>query len=155
MATTDYQNRKYDFLGFRGAKATGDQRLDMALYSETDSGQICVGVQKLAQRWSLEFFTELGGLRGLPDRGSDFITALNSNTLRSENDIFTAFALTDLDIARQLQNEEYAGMPDDERFVSATLTSVIFYPGYLNMHVLITSRAGDTHNVILPIATLP
>lgn len=155
MSIKDYANRKYDFLAFRNVAADGEKKLGMALYAEDSGGQICVGIQKLAQRWALEFLTEAGSLRGLPNRGSSFMTALNAGRLRTEQAIIWAFISANLDIKIALRNEEYAGMPDDEKFQSADLTSVTFYPGYLSLHVMIESVAGSSRAVILPIDTLP
>lgn len=155
MSLADYVNRRYDYLGFRGVKARGDNKLGLALYADDSSGQICVGVQKLAQRWALEFLTEAGSMPGLPERGSPFMISVRNNTLRSSLDVGSAFLTAGLTIERNLKNEEYDTMPDDERFVSANLTSMTFYPGYLELHVQINSRAGTSRAIILPISTLP
>ena len=50
MSIKDYAKRKYDFLAFRNVAPNGERKLGMALYAEDDNGQICVGIQKLAQR---------------------------------------------------------------------------------------------------------
>lgn len=155
MSVEAYANRKYDVLAFRNVGLGRDRQLGLALYSEDSSGQVCVGIQKLAQRWALEFLTEEGSLRGLPNRGSPFMTQLRTRNLRTTQDITFAFLAANLQVATQLRSEEYAGMPDDERFASASLTSVTFYPGYLAMHVMIESVAGDARAAILPIDTLP
>jgi hypothetical protein len=154
MATA-YEGRKYDFLGFRNVAPRGERQLGLALYSEDSSGQICVGVQKLAQRWALEFLTEVGSMPGLPERGCEFMAAVRTQTARTEQEIIWAFLSADIDITRNLKNEEYADMPDDEKFKSATLTSVTFYPGYLSLHVMIESVAGTSRAAIMPINTLP
>jgi hypothetical protein len=155
MAVADYKNRKYDFLAFRNVAPTGDRQLGLALYADDSSGQICVGIQKLAQRWALEFLTEEGTLRGRPARGTFFMRALREQNLQTEEDIIFAFNAANLAVERSLANEEYAGMPDDERFRSAELLSVTFYPGYLELRVMIESIAGEARAAILPIDTLP
>lgn len=155
MSAQDYKNRKYDFLAFQNVVPGRERQLGLALYAEDSSGQICVGIQKLAQRWVLEFMTETGSLRGRPGRGSSFLTALRLRNLRTTQDITFAFQAANLEIERQLKNEEYTGMPDDERFRAATLTSVTFYPGYLSLSVMIESVKGEARAAILPISTLP
>jgi hypothetical protein len=60
-----------------------------------------------------------------------------------------------LDIRRNLQREEYAGMPDDERINSAALLASAILPGYLQIRVKINNRQGDTREIIVPVATLP
>lgn len=155
MSLADYANRRYDYLAFRGVAALGDQQLGLALYSEDTSGQICVGVQKLAQRWALEFLTEAGSMPYLPERGCAFMALVRSGRLRNQADVLAAFSAADIYIERNLRNEEDDTLPDDERFQSAELTTVAILPGYLSMHVMITSRAGEARALILPIATLP
>jgi hypothetical protein len=155
MSIKDYANRKYDFLAFRNVAPSGERQLGMALYAEDDNGQLCVGIQKLAQRWALEFLTDTGSLRGLPTRGCDFMAALNTGRLKTEQAIIWTFVSVNLDIKTALKAEEYDGMPDDEKFQNAELTSITFYPGYLSLHVMIESVAGSSRAVILPISTLP
>lgn len=155
MPLADYANRKYDYLAFRNSRERGDALLDMALYNETTSGQICTGAQKLAQRWTLEFLTETGSMPGLPDRGCSFMTLVRAGALRTQPDVVAAFSTANLYITRNLTNEEPVTMPDDERFAVAELLSVALLPGYLNLHVMITSRAGDSRKVVLPVETLP
>ena len=155
MSIADYANRKYDFLAFQNVNADKERRLGLLLYDEDTSGKICVGIQKLAQRWALEFLTERGSMPGLPSRGAPFMLSLRRGELLSQFDVIQAFALSALQIRTTLQTEEYDGMPDDERLDAATLISVGFLPGYLNMRVMITSLAGDERAIILPITTLP
>jgi len=154
MSLAEYANRKYDYLAFQGVKALGEARLGLALYAEDTSGQICVGIQKLAQRWALEFLTELGSMPGLPTRGSDFMTQVRQGSLRNEVDVVAAFGAASLYVERNLRNEEYENMPSDEQFDEAELTSVQFLPGYMNLRVMIYSRAGESRAAILPIETL-
>ena len=92
---------------------------------------------------------------GLPLRGSAFMTLVRRGALRTQADVISAFNTADMYISRNLINEEYDAMPNDERFFSAELTSVAILPGYMNLHVMITSRAGDSRAVILPVETLP
>lgn len=155
MALQDYANRKYDYLAFRNVAPRGDQRLGMLLYDDNDNGQICVGAQKLAQRWALEFLTEEGSMPGLPERGCGFMQRVRQGRLRTQADVIAAFNTSGIAVTRNLRNEEYDGMPADERFLSADLLSVAFLPGYAELHVMITSRAENTRSLILPISTLP
>jgi len=155
MSAADYANRKYDFLALRNVAPGRERQLGLALYSADTSGQICVGIQKLAQRWVLEFLTEVGSLRGREERGSSFMGAIRTRTLRTAQDVIFAFQAANLEIERQLKNEEYADMPDDERFSAAELRNVTFYPGYMALNVMIESVAGDARAAILPINTLP
>jgi hypothetical protein len=69
MALIDYARRKYDFLSLQNVNTARETKLGLALYSEDTAGKLCVGIQKLAQRWLLEFLTEIGSMPGLPTRG--------------------------------------------------------------------------------------
>jgi hypothetical protein len=155
MAVRDYAQRKYDFLGLQVAKFDRAARVSLALYSEDSSGQICAGIQKLAQRWTLEFLTERGSMPGLPLRGSEFMLQVRRGELRTQLDVTQGFNDAALRIRATLQAEEYAGMPDDERLDDVELMSVIIEPGYLNLRVMINSVAGTGRAVVLPIDTLP
>lgn len=155
MSVRDYAQRKYDFLGLQVAKFDREARVSLALYSEDSSGQICAGIQKLAQRWTLEFLTERGSMPGLPLRGSAFMRQVRRGELRTQLDVTQGFNDAALRIRATLQAEEYAGMPDDERLDDVELMSVIIEPGYLNLRVMINSVAGTGRAVVLPIDTLP
>jgi hypothetical protein len=155
MSLQDYAGRKYDYLAFRDVSAVKAAKLDMELFKVNDTGQICVGVQKLAQRWLLEFLTETGSILADPTRGCDFMTAVRQGRLRTAVNVYTTFSASDLDIRRNLQNEEYDEMPDDEKFGSVELTNVAILAGFLRLDVKINSAAGTTRAIIVPVATLP
>lgn len=155
MSLVDYAGRSYDFLALQNIKARGDARLGLELAKQGDSTYICVGVQKLAQRWLLEFLTERGSMPGLPARGTDFMTRVRQGRIRTEAALRAAFAFAEYDARVNLQKEEEITWPDDERLAGVNLISVAFLPGYANLRVGIASRAGVLRDIILPIATLP
>lgn len=154
MSLQDYVNRSYDYLGLQGAAAAPGQ-LGMALVDGQNSGQICVGVQKLAQRWLLEFLTETGSMPGLPGRGSPFMAFVRSGQLRTNLEVGALFSSSEMDIRKQLQAEETTAMPDDERLNYASLESLTILPGYLQLRVKINSLAGDSRSIIVPVSTIP
>lgn len=155
MSISAYANRKYDYLGLQNVKPQGEALLGLELFTPTNSGQICTGVQKLAQRWALEFLTEEGSMPGLPERGNEFMRLVRQGRIRSAPEVRGFFATSALRIDRNLRNEEYENMPADERFASAELLGVSFLPGYLSLTVEVVSRAGSARQVILPISVLP
>jgi hypothetical protein len=167
MSLQDYAQRKYDYLALQNVKSKGDSLLGLTLFTPDTSGKICVGVQKLAQRWLLEFLTETGSMPGKPTRGCDFIRQARTGGFRTRFDIKTVFAASSVIVRRNLIGEEYAGMPDDERFSDASLIGFTVLPTYsvdqksgttavyLNMRVKIISRAEDDYSIIFPIETLP
>lgn len=167
MSLQDYATRRYDYLAVQNTKPHGDSLLALELFNSETSGKICVGVQKLAQRWLLEFLTETGSMPGLHERGCDFMRVARTGGFRTKLNVEAAFASADMLIRRNLLAEEYENMPDDERLDSVVLLSANVLPTnlvsdksgttiiYLNMRVKVISRAGDEHVVIVPVETLP
>jgi hypothetical protein len=155
MSSADFANRKYDFLALQRSGDARNSRLDLVLYSEDNPGKICAGPQKLAQRWLLEFLTEKGSMPGLPERGCDFMTFVRQGSIKTQLNVTQTFHASNMRIRVTLQNEEYEGMPDDERLDDAELISVGLLPGYMNLSIAITSRVGDSREILVPIATLP
>lgn len=167
MSLQDYATRRYDYLALQNIKEKGDNLLALELFNSETSGKICVGVQKLAQRWLLEFLTEIGSMPGAPERGCAFMREARRGGFRAFFEVAAAFASADLDIRRQLTAEEYPEMPLDEKFGSAELLTAAVLPSidvnqksgttavYLNMRVKITSAAGTDYAVIFPVETLP
>lgn len=167
MALIDYANRKYDYLALQNTNPNRKSRLGLELFNADTSGAICVGVQKLAQRWLLEFMTEVGSMPGLPDRGCEFMRAARTGKFLTKRHVETEFVRANVDVRRNLRAEEYTDMPDDERFESAELVNAVVVPeniagsktatsaAYLNITVKINSVAGDSRQVIVPIEALP
>jgi hypothetical protein len=167
MALSDYVNRRYDYLALRNTTGPGERKLGLELFNADTSGQITAGVQKLAQRWLLEFLTERGSIPGLPNRGSGFMKAARIGGFRTQINVQTEFALADMNITRNLRAEEPADMPDDEKFGSAVITNIGILPGYavsdtsgttavfLTLGVKITSLAGNNADIVFPIEILP
>ena len=167
MSLQDYATRQYDYLTLQNTKPAGEALVGLELFNQNTSGKITVGIQKLAQRWLLEFFTETGSMPGLPERGNLFMAAARSGRFRTEPDVRLAFASASMFIGRNLRAEEDDTMPPDERFDRAELQNVTVIPGaevsattgtsaiYLNMTVKITSLSGNVYNLILPVETLP
>lgn len=155
MSLQNYINRKYDYLALQGANASREVKLGLELVNAETNGQICVGIQKLSQRWLLELMTEVGSMVGRPDRGTTFMRAVRQGKITNTMAAIAEFELATISVRRNLQNEEYADMPDDERYASAELLNISVLPGYMNLQVQINSVAGSSREIILPISTLP
>jgi hypothetical protein len=171
MALSDYINNKYDYLALRNTTAptigTREKKLGLELFNDETSGEITTGVQKLAQRWLLEFLTESGSMPGLPSRGTNFMRAARTGRFRIEQNVRAEFALATMQARRSLTAEEYEEMPSSERFADAQLLNVIILPGagvnaasgttavFLSLNVKIISLAGDSRDVVVPITYVP
>lgn len=166
MALIDYANRRHDYLAVQ-PNPTIKNKLDLELFNSRTSGAVCVGIQKLAQRWLLEFMTELGSMPGLPQRGCEFMTAARAGRFLTKVNVAVEFARSSVDVRRNLAADEYDGMPDDERFLSAELVATTVVPEnvagaktatsatYLTLTVKINSVAGESRKIIAPIEIVP
>jgi hypothetical protein len=148
-----YLGRQYDILALRGAAAVGDIELVQNLFDAQVDGEICVGIQKLAQRWVLEFCTELGSMRFRQDRGCRFMTDLRRGRLRTASDVFTSFGFSAFTITNNLQAEETTDMPADERFARAELLETQLAAGLVSIRVQVFSLADVDRKIILPLST--
>lgn len=149
-----YVNRRIDVLAFQGAAPRGEALLEQQLFGNT-AGEVCTGIQKLAQHWLLEFLTAAGSCRFLPDRGTQFMPRLVSGGLQHETDVQVEFNFAAATASRNLAVSEPANAPTDERLQSARLTSIVISAGSLILHVELTSQAGETRAIILPVPVAP
>jgi len=132
------------------------QLLSQDLLRTGEGGFVCVGIQKLAQRWLIEFLTIRGSMKYKPDRGCDFMQEVRSQALRTEQDVYAAFLASRRQVANNLRAEDLEADPADERYADAELLSVVIRPDRtMVLTVQITSAAGTTRQVILPLAVGP
>ncbi len=151
MALQDYLDRTVDLLAFAGAKALGEQQLTMSVIGGAESGEVCTGVQKLAQRWLIKFMKIMGTDPYDPNSGTEFMLRAKRGELRNQVDALVAFSEAQLDVRKQLRAEEQTTDPDDEKYASAVVQSLAVLPGQLKLYVRLTSVAGDSREIILPI----
>lgn len=154
MPATDYINRRFDLLALQGAQPTGLVPLKQQLFNG-NSGQICTGVQKMAQRWVLEFMTFTGSIPFQPNRGVDFVQFARTGRLRNEVDAIAEYNFAAVRIKQIMQNEEVEDMEDDERLDTDELLELALSADAVILSVKLTSRAGTSREAILPISMLP
>lgn len=150
-----YINRRFDVLALRGQQPMGEVLLSQSLHGQDSSGEICTGVQKLAQRWAMEFLTIRGSMLFLPERGTHFMLHARRGMFRSETDVRSEFNFAAVMARQNLIAEETADMHPEERFATANLLKIVISPGFLALYVEIISQAGENREVILPIDILP
>lgn len=152
----DYLGRRFDILAFSGVTETGDVLLSQTLFNNQHSGEVCTGVQKLSQRWLLEFMTRRGSMGfHLQGRGSDFLRWADQGTLRSEFDVRAYFNFAAQQVKTNLTAEDDDQTPDDERLSHSVLEQIAVQPGVLSLRIRIVSLSGDSRQVILPVALTP
>lgn len=152
---SDYIGRQFDLLAFRGAERVGDVQLDQTLFGIDASGEICTGVQMLAQRWLLKFLTIRGSMTFLPNEGTTFVSQVRNGELRNEADVEAAFQVAAIQVRANMLNEETSSMHDEDRMGNATLKTIGILADWIELTVQITSLAGTSRQVILPIPYLP
>lgn len=152
----DYIGRKFDLLAFRGATPNGEVQLNQSLFDAEIGGEVCTGVQKLAQRWALEFLTEKGSMGfHLTNRGSSFLSWMRQGRLRTEFDVQVFFNFAAQQVRTNLINEETATTPADERLRRADLIRLNLFDGTIQLYVHVINIEGSARRVILPISVTP
>ena len=155
IKTTDYTGRKVDILALDGAFNDSVFPLTQSIYSS--GSKVCAGIQKLAQRWLIEFLTPLGSIPYLSDRGTDFIYKVRSGRIRTELDARLAFSFAKEKAALNLRREDVAGsFPDDEKYKEAVLLGVQVSMGSsLSLSVRIDSVAEESRVFVVPLNVVP
>lgn len=82
--------------------------------------------------------------------GCYFMQALHSGTLRTEADVFAQFHLAKQIISSALRQQVRASDPPDETFKDIRLDSITLSPGWLRLHITLTSKVSAL-KFILPI----
>lgn len=153
---SDYTGREFDLLAIQGAQPVGNVLLQQTLFSNEDSGEVCVGVQKLAQRWMLHFLTERGSMPYNTDDGTDFMTDARRGVWHTEEDIQESYDFAAADVSLYMLRDESAGMHSEDKFDSAELLAIALLPDRsVALTIQITSDAGTRRRVILPIPFSP
>lgn len=148
-------DRTYDVLALRGTPPRGEALLVQQLADETSSGEAVTGMLKLAQRFAVELLTAQGTMPFAPRRGTEFALDAARGRLRSELDVFLSFSLAAGEILARFRADERTADPDDERLAGVELRRVTVVPGSVRLTIELTSRAGTSRAVLLPVPTIP
>lgn len=140
----------FDVSAFRMSPA---QLAEHVLADALTRGEILEYEAKLAQRWVIEFLTEKNSMPFANNRGCSFVTRLRSGRVRTEHDLFTAFAASNVDLSRNLRGEESSTDDARERYAGSKLLGLKLgaTDGLAELNVQITSRANTRVNLELPI----
>lgn len=150
----DYQNRKYDVSVSVENTSAEKSELLMQLFSENSGGEICTGAAFVAQVWLMTFL-KAEGSAAYDDNGCSFVPALLQGHLRTEMDVYQEFALSASQVSRAITSAENSDDDPEDRFDTAELENVTIYPGGLALTVKITTQAGTSRKVILPLSIIP
>lgn len=144
----------YDLLVFSGYTPNKLYPAGMTLFSGGNSSQACTGIVKLAQRWLMEFLTELGSQTNTPTRGCLFMTLFRNGQLQTESAVTAQFIFCSVGISNNLQSDNTAATPADEILDSASLDTIVIQPGNLQLAITITSAAGNSVQLYAPIGAV-
>lgn len=150
----EYIGRTVDLAGYHGVAPTGDNRLSEVLAPPGTGGAVVTGVQKVAQRFLVELLKEIGSMKFRPDEGSVFLTEAREGRLQTQSDVISAFARGVESVRATIQADELDSDPDDERFVTATVSQVVVTPGAAVVRFTVETQAGEDRNYIFPL-TIP
>jgi phage gp46-like protein len=154
MSVAQFDGRLYDLSIFQGKKSTGMVRLTQELFGD-NSGAICTGIDKLAQRVAIELLTDTSSAPYAGDRGTALLSAVRRGELRTETDVYMAFSLAAARILQLFRSLELDTDPDDERLTELDVVTLQLEPDRLKLTMRIVTQAGDSREVILPITVLP
>ena len=152
---TDYKDRTIDVAAYQGWEEGADKQVTQALVLPGNPGAAIAGIEKLAQRFLIELFTEQGTLVYLPERGTTFMTEARIGAWRTPGDVQSSFGTASIQLLNNLKSEESATDPADERYESSQLLSVSILGADVTMSVKITSAAGTSRVVLLPLNVTP
>ena len=148
----DYVGRLNDYNVFRQTKAPGTaQRLELALISSTDNGQICTGIHKLMQRFLLILFLKKGSFRYDINRGTTFMLDAERGYWNTTAAVRLSFTTAKDSARRQLKSEQQITDPSDEIFAEVELNDVMLGDGRVSLTMTLTSEAGSNYTFIAPI----
>lgn len=143
--TTNYAGRDVDLLIFQGLDTQRETRVDMAIGNE-----VCAGIQKVAQTFTILFLTDKGSQPWDPTRGTNFMSNLRNNRIRDDNMLQAQFQFALLDIFDYLEGRTNDDTPDDEVLAGAELLSWDLQSASLSMRVRLTTLAGTSRVYVIP-----
>ena len=149
--STNYLNRSVDLSVFQGIKADGVATVDQSLFN--NGGEVCTGIQKLIQQWLITFLTPEGSVKFHPEWGTSFLA--EASNFRNEIEATTEFYVCNSDACDQLEEAETDDMPDDERIDTVELDNITITSDGFKLKVILTSAAGESAPLILPITINP
>jgi len=148
----DYVGRTSDYNVFRQNKPVGvSQELELALFTEKDSGQINTGIHKLMQRFLLLLFLKRGSFVYDFNRGTTFLMDADRGYWRTVADVRISFAAAKDSVRRQLIALEQPNDPSDEIYADVQLNEVTLGDGRVSIGMTLTSQAGSTYKFVAPI----
>ena len=146
--------RTYDVAAFQ-APPTPTQQAPQQLWELSGNGHAVTGIIKLAQIVLLELLTVKGSQPFTPARGTSLLQFARQGRIRNEIDAHVYFQYAVGELEQNLATDVTSDTPDDERFAALDVLSVTFSFERVAYRLRLTSVAGDTRELILPVTALP
>jgi len=149
--SVNYSGRKVDILIFQGAQPAGMVPVTLGF---GEAGFLTTGIQKVAQTFAVFFLNDKGSVPAQPDYGTSFMQQFRQGYLQDESSVKSAFAFASDSAVRAMRAQAAAAdLPADETIKSARLLgySLDKATGNLQLRVQLTSEAGATRTVFLPV----
>ena len=153
--SSNYKGRTVDLLVFQidQPNATGPVTLSLS-----DTPKICAGVQKVSQIYVSTFFTTLGSILADKTYGVDSVGQVGITNVVPEHtkQVFSLAVFDTLSIMKSEQdNLAIAGvvLPYDEILTNAEIVDLSAYKDTVNLKVKLTTAAGTSRVLILPVTT--
>jgi len=152
VTSVDYTGRAVDQLIFQGVVAVGDQ---LVATGWGEAGEMCTGVQKVAQTWTSLFLTDLGSIPHDLPRGSSFLPAIRMGRIQVDEDVEAEFNLAADRVSRTMDQDaaDVGTLPDDERLDEAILVDFRIDQAASKLYLIVNVRtiAGDARTIFLPV----
>lgn len=111
--------------------------------------ELVTGLQKVGQRFVMEFTTELGSITYQPSRGCTFMATARQGQLRTELDVFEEYSVSAKKCQENLQAEEDDTWADDDRFDRAVLSQLAIDGNLITMRIRVYNRSQQALNLSL------
>lgn len=149
-----YVDETIDFLAIPAS--VGGERFPGGLFNDGGyAGAVCAGAVKVAQLFVSRFMLPRGSKPFDPTAGCAFMTTATSGSFRTEADVIDAFGIAEMDVASQLLALRTEATPLQDQYREAVLDKVSLAPGLLTLTVTVSTQAGSTHAIIVPVPVLP
>lgn len=148
----DYNNRTVDLLLLKTVfSPVSDKIVDPDVSSEP---MMVTGIEKLVQRFTLLFLTQLGTVRNSEREGTEFMSNLGSGRIYDESTLRSAASAANNAAMSQIRSEDARlGTPDDEALERSVVIDAKLDRGSstVSLTIGITTVSGDTYTYITPI----
>jgi len=145
-----YDADEVDAFFLRSASPSHPDRVEQDLFR--GGGEAISGLRKLAQQFTLRFFTPIGGQRYEPNEGCQFMNDVLAGRTRTAEQVRRSFAQARDEILSQFidDRETWATIPADEQLAAIDLLNVAVDRDSIMLFVRLTSVAGQSTAVTLP-----